>query len=272
MIQHFQQGRTGFLAKRLGFIGAGRRVEKVFKEFLKLSNLGGGEIDLCFQHKIAMSMRVEQSAFQVVFFKEVAVGPNFHFAASAQVGKRAEYGRVVPAVGLARKILKQVLHRRAHTIPVVVLDESKQLLLRFRQRCSIVCKQPLLGMLEVLGDIVFGVGYPAQHAQIWIGPRDEFMETARDSGLRIFSANLDLTAGHKELGFAQQAQDAQLKLRVAPQVLEALVGQDAFDRFLLSAGVVLADVFFRSYVHQDIAHESVIRRHYYQQLVPSHVL
>ena len=98
------------------------------------------------------------------------------------------------------------------------------------------------------------------------------METARDSGLRIFSANLDLTASHKELGFAQQAQDAQLNLRVAPQVLEALVGQDAFDRFLLSAGIVLADVFFRSYVHQDIAHESVIRRHYYQQLVPSHVL
>ena len=65
---------------------------------------------------------------------------------------------------------------------------------------------------------------------------------------------------------------ALLQLGIPFPVLEALVGQDSFDRLLLRDRDVLADVFLRPLVHEDVANEAFIRRHQNQQFVPAHAL
>ena len=127
-------------------------------------------------------------------------------------------------------------------------------------------------MLEAFGDVVFGVGDAAQHAKVRIGAGDELVESAQHSGLGILGTDFDVGSCHEQFGLTHQALNALLQLGIPFPVLEALVGQDSFDRLLLRDRDVLADVFLRPLVHEDVANEAFIRRHQNQQFVPAHAL
>ena len=127
-------------------------------------------------------------------------------------------------------------------------------------------------MLEAFGDVVLGVVDAAQHAKVGIGAGNELVKPAKHPGLRILGTDFDVAACHEQLGLAHQALNALLQLGIPLPVLEALVGQDALDRLLLGDRNVLADVFLRPLVHQQVAHQAFIWRHQDQQFVPPHAL
>jgi hypothetical protein len=84
------------------------------------------------------------------------------------------------------------------------------------------------------------------------------VKSAQHPGLRIFGTDFDRLP-HEQLGLAHQALNALLQFGIPFPVLEAFVGQDAFDRLLLGDRDVLADVFLRPLVHQEVTHQAFIR-------------
>ncbi len=52
-------------------------------------------------------------------------------------------------------------------------------------------------------------------------------------------------------------------------ILRSFIDQYPLDSLLLGRGNVLTDKLFCSLVHQDVTDESIIRRHHYQQFIPT---
>ena len=170
VVVHVLEGFAGLFTQGLGFAAAGRAVEEVLVERLEGSDLRGGELNLWFQHHVAVAVSVTQGALQLAVLQDVPVETNFHLATGTQVGQGAENRGVIPAVGFAFELFQQALEGGADTAPIVALNERQHFLLGFRQGRGVVTEKAIVCTVEAIADVVFRVGNTAQHAEVGVSP------------------------------------------------------------------------------------------------------
>ena len=90
--------------------------------------------------------------------------------------------------------------------------------------------------------------------------------------MTIVAGNIDVTAVDDQFCLPQQLLKAGFNFNQALAVLEALVVEDALDDFLLGDRNVLPNVFFGTFVHQQVTYQAFIFGQDHTQLIAPHAL